>query len=186
MLRRGVCPRIWPKTPLKWYPKSDGLRYTELDGSGKNAVQLRQLEWVKSLCPGVRVSRVVVVENKALEDRFAAQFQLLQTLCASTGFRRADFSKDPEKKEMDAQLSRRLRDLPGIRGVGWAFHGTTEPFAWKMCSSGMVNYKSKDAGTLVFASVCFRLCFVRIVTLGCVGYFGSGIYLSFQAEYAAM
>lgn len=49
--------------------------------------------------------------------------------------------------------------------------------AWKMCTSGIVNYKAKDVGNLVF--VCL---FSSVL----VGYFGSGVYVTPQAAYAAM
>lgn len=137
------------------------------------------------MCPGVDVTRVLVFDNLALQERFAAQYPLLQRLCASTGFRPQNYAKDPDKQALDAQLTRRLRDLPGIRGVfrfgfvvsilsficfagiGWAFNGTSETIGMKMCTSGIVNFKAKDSGVcscvLCVGELLLTLCFRRVL-----------------------
>lgn len=150
--------------PLKWQTKDEGLRFAELNPT-VSAAQHAQAEWIRSVCgPSVKVTRVVVVDNKALEDRFAGQFGALKRLCTQSWLGKgAAAAKDAQKQALNAQLSRRLRDLPGsgMRGIGWMFNGTSETIAWKMCTSGIVNFKALDAG-----------------------YFGSGCYVTPQAEYA--
>lgn len=138
-----LLPRELAHEPLVWQDKPDGLRFVELDGKASLAQQ-RHLECIRSMCANVNVT----------------QYSVLSALCKTTGFRPVNYAKD---KEMDMQFTRRMRDLPGIRGIGWFFNGTSEAMAWKMCTSGLINYRVKDAG-----------------------YFGSGIYLTPQAEYAAM
>lgn len=141
-----VIPKELAKEGLHWQQKNESLRFAELDPSSPG--QLRHIESVKAQCPGVKVTRVVVIDNKNLEGRFAAQYPLLKDLCSSTVFRPVG-PKDPQKQVLDAQLTRHLRDLAGIRGILVAFNGTTEVLAWKMCTSGIVNYKAKDAGTIL-------------------------------------
>lgn len=99
---------------VTWQTKGD-VKFAELDPS--KPTQKKQLEMVKALCPGVKVSRVLLIDNKALEDRFAAQYPLLKALCASTHFRPVA-AKDAQKQQLEHQLSRRLNDLPGVRGIG--------------------------------------------------------------------
>ena len=149
---------------LKWQVKDEGLRFAELNPTA-SATQHTHVEWIRSICgPNVKVTRVIVVENKALEERFAGQFGALKRLCTQSWLGKGAVQKDHAQKQvLNAQLSRRLRDLPGsgMRGIGWMFNGTSEQIAWRMCTSGIVNFKALDAG-----------------------YFGSGCYVTPQAEYA--
>jgi len=110
------------------------------------------------MCPGVHITRVVLVDNKALENRFSAQYASFKQLMASTGFKAETF-QDPAKKALDKVLSRRLRDLESIRGLSVCFAGFEDSIATKICKSGLVNFKKTDAGYFgagVSLSRCFH------------------------------
>lgn len=140
------------QSKLHWEQQADqraaGMRFAYLDE--KDPVQAPHVARLRRLCgKHVHVTRVALIDNKDLEGRFTYQVSLLQRLCLSTGFR-PTASTSPARNALDSQLSLRLSPLPGLRGLGLMFNGTHEKMAWKMCTTGIVNFRKKvfDASLL--------------------------------------
>lgn len=117
---------------------------------------------MKRACPHVHITRVLLIDNPSLQDRFAAHHTLMKSTLSGTGYQRVDY-KQRSKNLLDTELSKQLKELPGVRGVLTAFSGVVEKGAFKFARRGMVNRK-RD---------------------GDKGFFGSGLYLTPQAVYAA-
>lgn len=167
-LQQADAPKAIPvaSTPAVEYPwtlsaslrdtcswkEEGGVRLAELDCSVP--AQRAQFDALKDQCRDVSVTRVLVVDNPALEARFNAQLLVLQRLCAESAFRPSDVAL--HQRDLQRELAAWLKPLPGICGFGAAFTGTTESIARKICHAGMVNIKVKDAGSVDMLCCCLH------------------------------
>lgn len=69
----------------------EGMRFLELDE--RIPGQANIIASIRSLCSGVSISRVIAVDNPALEARFAAQHSLMSRICLSSGFNPSKFAQ---------------------------------------------------------------------------------------------
>eukprot|EP00727_Mastigamoeba_balamuthi_P000288 m51a1_g10256 hypothetical protein (601) ;mRNA; r:88077-90181 len=166
--QRKYAGRSWssasPSSPLP-----AGAQYALAEPAEADR-QLVAAAYARCPVPGLRVGRVRVVVSPALDDTFGARLRLLQGRAGQQAFApRWPLGSDAADVAWRARVARRLREMcapyadaacPDV-SLAPVWHGTDPAALESLLSTGFANLATTDAG-----------------------FFGKGIYASWEARYA--